>query len=591
QSARQQIWHQNELRSHLFAFITHAIRTSSNETAAVKRLWEWKQSVTRRQAAYRKLSSEPEAADLLQQLAELAGNASLLLHSMPQSPIDNAGAEVRKRFTAERLSRMERLRELNRMQENIEQQLAAAAKKRGLDLEAPELQQIRQALPEETALVEFVKYVHIAAAGEPSAGQKPDVRYAACIVTAKAKPVVVDLGASRKLEDSIIRFRRPFTAKTVTNEMLTDSERAAGQLRSEFWRPLQNHLPGIETVLISPDGAIGILPFAALPGSVPETYLLEDYRFAMLPAAAALLDSDDGDQAIGYASMLLVGDVDYGATSELQLASSEPDRSIYAKPLPGTSRELEAIRRMRDAQRLTTKLTSLTADQATESNLLKLAPNHQLLHIATHGFFQSQTDDFDAAAPGSSTRPASLPEQNPVDPLLRNFMPGYLSGLALAGCNTRSQRSGGSIDGVLHSAEVESNSLENVDTVVLSACETALGQEIGGEGLIGLQRAFHVAGVDTVIASLWKVDDQATASFMEKFYTNLLQHRMGKLDALRDAQLQMLKQHRAKMDQNPRGLGAKPSKIQATKPAVKSASPPRVPAAAYWAAFQLSGHW
>ncbi len=92
-------------------------------------------------------------------------------------------------------------------------------------------------------------------------------------------------------------------------------------------------------------------------------------------------------------------------------------------------------------------------------------------------------------------------------------------------------------DSVLLSSEIESFSLQNVKLVVMSACETGLGQAAGGEGLIGLQRAFHIAGADSVVASLWKVEDKPTQILMTKFYENLLVKKQGRLDSLRNAQL------------------------------------------------------
>ena len=150
--------------------------------------------------------------------------------------------------------------------------------------------------------------------------------------------------------------------------------------------------------------------------------------------------------------------------------------------------------------------------------------------------------------------------------------PGLLSGLAFAGANTPPEE--GKDDGILTALEVSALDLSQVDTVVLSACETGLGQVAGGEGLLGLQRAFQVAGAKTTVASLWKVPDQATATLMQRFYENLWDKKMGKLEALRQAQIWMLR------DNGNRGLAIP------DHPADAQTLPPY-----YWAAFVLSGDW
>jgi CHAT domain-containing protein len=124
---------------------------------------------------------------------------------------------------------------------------------------------------------------------------------------------------------------------------------------------------------------------------------------------------------------------------------------------------------------------------------------------------------------------------------------------------------------------VQTLDLRGTELVVLSACETGLGKTAGGEGLLGLQRAFQVAGARTVIASLWKVDDIATRDLMERFYDNLWNKNMGKLEALRDAQLWMLR------ERGPRG--ATPDESDLAKSG-ENRLPPY-----YWAAFVLSGDW
>ena len=133
-----------------------------------------------------------------------------------------------------------------------------------------------------------------------------------------------------------------------------------------------------------------------------------------------------------------------------------------------------------------------------------------------------------------------------------------MSGLVFAGANQLEQPD--RHDGILTAAEIAFLPVEGVELVTLSACETGLGVSAAGEGLLGVQRAFQVSGARSTVATLWKVDDLATRRLMERFYDNLWDKKMSRLQALRGAQLWMLK-------------------------STEYALP------VYWAAFQLSGDW
>ena len=196
----------------------------------------------------------------------------------------------------------------------------------------------------------------------------------------------------------------------------------------------------------------------------------------------------------------------------------------------------------------------LTEDQATE-NALKQIEAPRILHIATHGFF---LQDVERPAPdsrgigvvgtGSPLSPsAGVAVENP---LLR-------SGLALAGFNSRSS---GSEDGVLTALEASNLNLFGTQLVVLSACETGLGDIANGEGVYGLRRAFALAGAESQLMSLWQVSDFGTQSLMAQYYEKLTAG-MGRSEALREVQLEMIE-----------------SGGQYSSPY-------------YWAAFILTGKW
>jgi CHAT domain-containing protein len=178
------------------------------------------------------------------------------------------------------------------------------------------------------------------------------------------------------------------------------------------------------------------------------------------------------------------------------------------------------------------------------------------------------------------------------------FNPGLLSGLALSGANRGARSSSpatsaseDSDDGIITALEVAALDLHNVDLVTLSACETGLGQSTGGEGMIGLQRAFQVAGARACVSSLWSVDDAATQCLMNEFYKRLWDkdHPVGKLEALRQAQLEMLRRYdpRAeKLVDRGRGIELDPASSETASNRGGDRLSPK-----YWAAFELSGDW
>jgi CHAT domain-containing protein len=228
------------------------------------------------------------------------------------------------------------------------------------------------------------------------------------------------------------------------------------------------------------------------------------------------------------------------------------------------------------------------------------------VHLGTHGFFESPAR---VAALRAAMRREQPPPFGPIPGVSYDdtagfpFMPFLHSGVVLAGGGrapdpARSDASSAAPageDGILTAEEVRSLDLRLTRMVVLSACETGLGPGRYGQGLLGLARAFQVAGARAVVASLWKVDDAATAVLMEHFYTNLWVKRMPKLEALRQAQLAVLNNpglvaaRRAELAK--RGIHENPGKLPkggttASSDGSAGRSDPSV-----WAAFVLSGDW
>jgi CHAT domain-containing protein len=215
--------------------------------------------------------------------------------------------------------------------------------------------------------------------------------------------------------------------------------------------------------------------------------------------------------------------------------------------------------------------------EATEPSFKAGLPDSRYVHLATHGFF-SRPDGGRRVYPDderSWNTPQGLAAQSP----------DLYSGVALAGANRPPGTSGN--DGIVTAFEARQLDLGGVELMVLSACETSLGSDLRGEGLLGLQRAFHIAGVRSMISSLWKVDDAATAELMEALHANLWRRKLPPVEALRQAQLAILdhpeRVARRRWELVDRSLGAKQEELPSTGRS-RRRSPP-----AWWAGFVLSG--
>jgi CHAT domain-containing protein len=483
----------------------------------------------------------------------------------------------------------QRLQKLNTAKEDRERQLAQLLpdyqRRRELEAQGPAALVAR--LPAHTAFFDLLRYVRIEQ--DPKTPGKKGGRQTACYVAfvlAPGRPVRrVELGEAAPLEQTLLAWR----------QAIQDERRntRSAELRRLLWEPLAKELPAdTETVYLSPDGPLATLPWPALPGQKPERYLVEDYALAFVPHGPFLLERlatppDRSPEGV----LLAVGEVAYDETPA-PLVQSAGDRLARRQPngqdpkqlwraLPGAAQELARLQQLAGDHQAVVRRQA----QASVEQILADLPQVRWAHFGTHGFFA------DAKVRSSLQMDPAVFEGRALD---QPYLPGarnplVLSGLVLAGANRPVKPEEPGDRGILTAHAIAGLALNQLDLAVLSACDTGLGQVAGGEGVYGLQRAFHLAGARNVVASLWSVDDRATAALMERFYTHLWKDHDPPLVALRKAQLAMLKDYNKRSGQlGPRGSQTAKADPEASKNVAPAESGPRL-LPLYWAGFLLSG--
>jgi CHAT domain-containing protein len=315
--------------------------------------------------------------------------------------------------------------------------------------------------------------------------------------------------------------------------------------------PLLDAIGQAERWVISPDASLWLVPWAALP--LPDgKYAIEEHTIRYVVTGRDLVASPARAKT-GRALVLADPDFDLrvrrGRRRDAgQLRSVLPGGGLpKVKRLPGTADEANAI--APSLARYCQRKPKVCTGQRALEGVVKAAARPRVLVLSTHGFFLEDQDAAVAPLPLRDgdrgltllERPQPRGKKGKVleNPLLR-------CGLLLAGCNRRAEtlKATGD-DGVLTGLEIVGTDLRGCELVVLSACDTGLGQVRNGEGVAGLRQAFQLAGAQAVLATLWQIPDKETARLMRDFFARLADGK-GKADALRAAQLALIKARRAR---------------------------------------------
>jgi CHAT domain-containing protein len=438
---------------------------------------------------------------------------------------------------------------------------------------------LSKALAEGTAFVDLLRVVYI--------NQDPKVRgdkgrkytpcYIAFVVTQKGV-ARIELGEARPIEQMLDLWRRAVV------EGSSAEPGYASRVHALLWQPLREHLPVQRTlVTISPDAALNRLPWSALRDS-KSGRLIEEHALAVVPHGVTLLDrlTQEKRPKEKRPTLLAMGAVAYDRKPRTAAAIALRDRAgggLKWGPLKATEKELAQIVALAGKRDVVRR----EGDGAGVATLLADLPEAETAHLATHGFFA------DARFRSAFQVDEKLFGRGRLDDRrgAGSRSPLVLSGLVCSGANLPETPN----RGVLTAEAIVGLDLRKMNLAVLSACETGLGESAGGEGVYGLVRAFHIAGTRNVAASLWKVDDEATAALMVLFYRHLWGRKpLAPAEALRQAQLALYRnpQHVKEWSAG-RGPNLKivlPGST--TKEPEKTTTAKRAPAKA-WAAFVLSG--
>ncbi len=314
------------------------------------------------------------------------------------------------------------------------------------------------------------------------------------------------------------------------------------------WRPLEPLLEGANKVFCAPSGLLYRLNLGAIPTNDRSTF--SDKHLLIVLGSTRQLAQGQQPLLNDDRSAVLFGGIQYDSSASapypLQaglnrgMDTDSPDESLWGGPkswkyLPATMLEVESISGILRENSIRVQIkTGIAATEETFHALGRENPSPRILHLATHGYF------FPDPKEQITDKPLSIDNQDLIfrvseDPMIR-------AGLILAGANqawVSHEPPANGEDGILTAYEISQQNLSNTALVVLSACETGLGQIKGNEGIYGLQRAFKIAGAKYMIMSLWQVSDKATGELMVEFYRYYLERKLALPEAFRAAQQAM----------------------------------------------------
>ncbi|MCC7028539.1 MAG: CHAT domain-containing protein [Saprospiraceae bacterium] len=429
-------------------------------------------------------------------------------------------------------------------------------------------QEVKKALQKNEAAIEFVRFEF----NFPKATDS--IMYMALLIKENASvPILISMFEEKSL-DSLLLSKSGHKADYV-NSLYSLSDRGAiaieapkKSLYEMLWKPLEKELVGIKTIYFSPSGLLHRINLDAIPVSETET-LADKYQLIELGSTRQLVIpikiKEPNNEAVLFGGIQYeldssnVYEANLASRSRGTLSFSSVDSTLRGGTwnyLTGTEREVNTIEKIMHRAGVQTKLKK--GNKATEESFKNIGinnlPSPRILHIATHGYFfpddranSAKSGVAHDSAASERTAKAATPrprlEFETEEPIFKiSEHPMLRSGLIMTGGNVAwqgKQTLEGKEDGILTAFEISQMNLSNTELVVLSACETGLGDIQGNEGVYGLQRAFKIAGAKYLIMSLWQVPDKQTSLLMTMFYKKWLEDKMTIPDAFHAAQKEL----------------------------------------------------
>ena len=396
-----------------------------------------------------------------------------------------------------------KIKQLTREKREIVAQIGNSIALENIQFESNIISRLQRLLPHDTTLVEF--YL------QPENQISEENIYYAFIFTNKKDDYdlrCVKLGNADDIDEIVTRFNQ--SARHVErNRDVFDVE--ATRLREITWDRIRQLWEKSKSTVICGDGQLSTIPWSGLPSSeIAGQYLAHEFAIITATNSRDLVENLSKPAADGEGS-LLVGNLDFGPPVEPIAITRIAPFGCFPR-LEESSRELESLE---PRLRLVGDVYLLQNDDATLQSVITRLDSVRFAHFATHGFFLGSLDNGLAEHPFARSALALSGANQPIEPFED---PRFLSGEQIISIN-----------------------LSNIELVVLSACDSSRGFEFDGEGTLGIQRAMILAGVKTCVASRWPIGDVEARKFMELYYKNLFTKKLGKIDALRQAQIQMHK--------------------------------------------------
>jgi tetratricopeptide (TPR) repeat protein len=535
-SEKQKLNYMADIKGNIDSFLTHtALDMQSNASAVTDtfNVWiRWKGAVLEAQGRYMDAmmySGDPEIKGKFDELTQVRRNIARLQLSKP------------KEMTIQ--DYIKKLEELGKRKEYLETELSRLSKDFSLEkmVGQADVKRINEILPKDSVYLDFAMIRQYDFKKRRSGAP----RYFVFLLVPGVETIVklIDIHRTGEVDRHIHTYLDEMLKVKRLQELpdINILRKEAKALYELVIQPIKPYLTGKKKIFISPDGLLNLIPFEIFINEEGR-YLMEDFVINYVTAGRDIVRFTD--IAVARGDAIIIADPDYdmgvkakdkvagemGVTKTIRGDVSRDAKGLKFARLPDTKLEadnIEGILRRKYGEPIKNY-----QDMRALEEILFSVESPRILHLATHGYFLKDEEAKELLSQGFDLQEIEMiPGIGIENPMLR-------SGIVLAGVNTSLRE--GRDDGMVSAEKILGLRLKGTEIVVLSACETGVGDVRNGEGVFGLKRAFILSGAKTIVMSLWSVPSEETTELMTRFYT-LMSEGKTKAEALGKAKLDMMK--------------------------------------------------